>query len=272
LVKQRKLAVIVGTLLVVLVFGAVAFVFLTRGDDSNVITRTVRGEGNARDGNTISIYAPNQLSKVLERVTTTFQQENPGTTFQFTLGPSEELSKRIQDGQKPSLYIDLPSAIAPLSGKVPTQAQPVPFGYDMVQLAVKRGNPKQVDGLGVFGPGSPINTGICARDVFCGQADAIALDGARVNAAPKVVTSNVSELTDGVKSGRIDAVLLLRTDLRSVLTSITNIPVPQHFRVDYQIAQLQSGGATDQFLQWMQGSPSARQTLRLAGMLSFYEP
>ncbi len=269
--NNRKVVAVVVAVLVVLAAAAGGLYVFTRDDSSNVITRTLGG-GESGDPNTISIYAPSQLSKVLERLTTTFQQEQPGTTFQFTLGPSEELSNRIQSGQKPNLYIDVQRAIEPVAAETRQVAAPAAFGHDIVQLAVKRGNPKQVDGLGVFGPGSPVTTGICGQELFCGQLDAIVLQGAGVNPAPKVVTNNVGDLTDGVKSGRIDAVLLLRTDIRSVLTSITNIPLRPTSRVDYQMAQFRSGGITDQFVQWVQTAPSARQALRHTGLLSFYGP
>jgi len=240
---------------------------LDRGG-SNVVTRTL-GQGQAGDPNTISIYAPSQLSKPLERITTAFQQEHPGTTFQFTLGPASELAKRIQEGQIPSIYIDSADSLQTVKAR-PT-APPVTFGYDWVQLAVRRGNPKQVRNLDAFGPNSAITTGTCAPDIFCGQADGRVLQSAGVNAAPKVVTSNVTELTTGVANGSIDAVLLPRSDLRAVITLIETPPFPNTYRIDYQMAQFQGGGPADQFVQWVQTAPTARQTLRFAGLLSYYD-
>ena len=79
-----------------------------------------------------------------------------------------------------------------------------------------------------FGPGSAVTTGTCAPELFCGQADARVLQSAGINAAPKVVTSNVNELTEGVKNGSIDAVLLPRTDLRAVITQHRDSPDPEH--------------------------------------------
>jgi molybdate transport system substrate-binding protein len=241
---------------------------LDRGG-SDVVTRTLGG-GQAGDPNTISIYAPSQLSKPLERITTAFQQEHPGTTFQFTLGPGSDLAKRIEGGQKPSIFIDTATSLSAVKAARPT-APPINFGYDWVQLAVRRGNPKQVRSLDAFGPGSAVSTGTCAPELFCGQADAQVLKSAGVNAAPKVVTSNVNELTDGVRNGSIDAVLLPRSDLRAVITSIETPPFQNTYRIDYQMAQFQSGGPADQFVQWVQTAPTARQTLRSAGLLSYYD-
>jgi molybdate transport system substrate-binding protein len=273
--KKRKVAVIVVAAALVLVLAAVgAGMWIVNRTDNPVETITRGGEGNSTDANTISIYAPSELSKPLERVTSTFQQEQPGTTFQFTLGPSTELAKRVRDGEKPSLYIDTTSAIGqvPENAK-PAAAAPAPFGYDGVQLAVRKDNPKQVKGLDGFNSGSNITTGLCAPELLCGRAGSQALQKAGVSASPTIVTSNIDELTDGVKSGRIDAVLLLRSDLRRVLTSIATpaLPAQSAYRVDYQILQLGTGGPGDQFVQWLQGSPSARQTLKFTGMLSFYE-
>jgi molybdate transport system substrate-binding protein len=276
LVKKHKVAVIVVAAVLVLVLAVVgAGLYIANRSDNPVetITQAGRGEEAQTDSNTISIYAPSELSKPLQEITSTFQREAPGTTFQFTLGPSSELSKRIRNGERPSLYIDTADAVNHVPAKAsPAAATPAPFGYDGVQLAVKRDNPKQVTGLDGFGSGSAITTGICAPELPCGRAGAQALQRAGVNAAPTIVTSNIDELTDGVKTGRIDAVLALRTDLRRVLTGITNIPIAEaSTRVDYQALQLKTGDLGDQFVQWLQGSPSAREILRSAGMLSFYD-
>src|SRR5262249_17514524 len=58
---------------------------------------------------------------------------------------------------------------------------------------------------------------------------------------------------------------------RDVITSITTPPMQGTFRIDYQMAEFRKSSQADQFVQWLQGSPSARQVMRLAGMLSFYD-
>jgi molybdate transport system substrate-binding protein len=274
-VKHHKVAVIaVASVLVLLLAAVGAGLWIVNRTDNPVETITRQGKGAeaTNDGNTISIYAPNELSKVLERVTTAFQQENPGTTFQFTLGPTNELLKRIRDGQKPSLYIDAVGSLRQLPRKARPPSFAVPFGYDIVQVAVNAKNPKQVNGLDAFAASSPLVTGICAPELLCGRLDAQALQRAGVAPAPKVVASTVGELTDGVKTGRIDAVLLPRTELRGVLTSIKTPRTPgPPFRLDYQVAQYRTGGPVDVFNQWLQGSPTGRNALKFAGMLSFYD-
>jgi molybdate transport system substrate-binding protein len=267
---KRIIVVSVCVLLVLVLLAGLGFGVrrvLDRGG-SNLVTRTLGG-GQAGDPNTISIYAPSQLSKPLERITTAFQQEHPGTTFQFTLGPGADLANRIKSGQKPSIFIETATSLAAVKAR-PT-APPVNFGYDWVQLAVRRGNPRQVRSLDAFGPGSAVTTGACAPELFCGQADGQVLKSAGVNAAPTVVSSDVNELTQGVTNGSIDAVLLPRSDLRAVITRIETPPIPNTYRIDYQMAQFQSSGPAEQFIQWVQTAPTARQTLRFAGMLSYYE-
>jgi molybdate transport system substrate-binding protein len=276
-VKKRKVAVIFVAAVLVLALAAVgAGLYIVNRSDNPVETITrkaIGGGGGASDSNTISIYAPSELSKPLERITSTFQQEQPGTTFQFTLGPTSQLSKRVRDGEKPSLYIDTTSAVGQVPANTRRGTEPVAFGYDGVQLAVKRDNPKKVKGLDGFAGSPDITTGICAPELLCGRAGAQALQRAGITASPTIVTSNIDELTEGVKTGRIDAVLLLRTDLRRVLKGIATpaLPAQSNYRVDYQMLQLKTGGPSDLFVQWLQGSPSARQILRLSGMLSFYE-
>jgi molybdate transport system substrate-binding protein len=276
LVKKPKVAVIVVTAVLVLLLAAVGagMYIANRSDDPvKTITRAGRGEEGQLYRDTISIYAPSELSEPLESITSIYQREQPGTTFQFTLGPSKELAKRIRNGEKPSLYIDAKSAIDQVPANARGKAEPTIFGYDGVQLAVMRGNPKGVNNLDGFGGGSTITTGICAPELLCGRAGAHTLERAGVKAAPTMVTTNIDELTEGVKTGRIDAVLALRSDLRRVIRFIETPPAPAQLDgVDYQILQLRSGGLGEQFVLWLQGSPSARQILRNAGMLSYYEP
>jgi molybdate transport system substrate-binding protein len=278
-VRHRKLAILVGVLLVLVFFAGVAYVVLVRSDDSNVITRTVPGatggdDGAGGDAKTISIYAPSELSKVLELLTTSFQQERPGTTFQYTLGPTNELIARVKGGQKPNLYIDTKAAIDEVSAGVKPVATPVAFGYDVVQLAVPLGNPKQVSDMSIFAAGSPYTSGLCAQQLPCGVAGAQTLQRAGVNAAPKVTVSNVDELLAGVRGGRVDGALMLRSETRRALARISKVAIPPDdaVRIDYQAAHFGGGGATDEFINWLQGSPTARGVLRTRGLLGFWDP
>jgi molybdate transport system substrate-binding protein len=276
-VNRRKLTVIVSVVLVVVFFAVVSglYVYMHRGKGSAPLKSFTQG-GSAGSGNSnaISIFAPNDLSIPLQQVTTIFQQENPGTAFQFTLGSSAELQKRIATGQRPDIYIDSTAAIALLKSNANARpaSPPAPFGYDFLQLAAGVGNPKGVNGLDVFGGGNLI-TGICAPELLCGRVGTRALQTAGVNAAPKIVSSNIGELTDGIKSGRIDAVLMLRTELRSVLTATKTIKIAQQpdFRVDYQMVQFNRSAKADPLILWTQGSPSARQALRTSGLLSYWD-
>ena len=101
--------------LVVVFFVVVAglYVYVHRGKGSSPLKSFIQGgKGGSANSNAVTIYAPNDLSAPLQQVTTTFQQENAGTTFQFTLGSSAELQKRIANGQTPDIYIDSTIAIS----------------------------------------------------------------------------------------------------------------------------------------------------------------
>jgi len=230
------------------------------------------GAGGGTSGS-VDVYAPPELTRVLEQLTTTFQQEFPDVSFAFTFAAGGELGDRIENGREPDVYVDVPGAVEPLSEGDRAEADPVDFGSDVLQLVVARGNPKGVGGLDAFGADSPVVAGLCEDDVACGYAGAGTVQASGVTPTPDVLAPTGAELLEILVAGRADAALVFRTDARSYLSRLTNVPIPPDrvVTINYQMVLMTNSEPGRAFFDWVQTSQSARQVLRTRGLLSFYD-
>jgi molybdate transport system substrate-binding protein len=248
--------------------------------DPTTSTTTIEAPGGSADGagagtsGGVDVYAPPELTRALEQLTTTFQEQFPGVSFAFTFAAGSELRDRIQDGEEPDLFISTTGDVTPVAEGDRAEADPVDFGSDLLQLIVARGNPKAVDGLGAFGPDSVVVAGLCEEDVACGYAGYGTVQATGVTPTPDVLAPSGAELLKILVQGRADAALVFRTDARDHLRNITNIPIPPESAttINYQMLLMTDSEPARAFFDWIQTSQSARQVLRIRGLLSFYSP
>jgi molybdate transport system substrate-binding protein len=248
--------------------------------DATTSTTTVAAPGGTAEGagagtsGGIDVYAPPELTRGLEQLTTAFQQEFPGVSFAFTFAAGGELRDRIQDGEEPDLYISTSGDVAPVAEGDRAEAEPVDFGSDRLQLVVARGNPKGVGGLEVFGADSPVVAGLCEEDVACGYAGAGTVQASGVTPAPDVLAPSGAELLEIIVGGRADAGLVFRSDARNYLSKITHVRIPPEraVTINYEMLLMTDSEAARAFFDWIQTAESARQVLRTRGLLSFYSP
>jgi molybdate transport system substrate-binding protein len=256
-VRRRTLAPIIAVLLL-----------LAACDDSG--SDEPRGGGAGGKGGAVTIFAPPGLTRPLEVLTTVFQKEAPGATFEFTFGRKKELQQRMQRGNPPDLYIDDSGAMESVANSDQAQGPPVDVGFDLMQLVVPKGNPKGVvEGLAAFGNGSPVVSGLCERTLACGYAATQVLGSAGVSPAPDVVNPNATDLLQAVVRGEVDVALLYRTEIRPRFfrTSVLQVPSANNVRVDYQVVLLRSDDTARRFVEWVQGSENSRRVLQVLGLL-----
>ncbi|MGH8984411.1 MAG: molybdate ABC transporter substrate-binding protein [Acidimicrobiia bacterium] len=238
-------------------------------------TTTGGGAGTGGGGNTsggVDLYAPPELTRALEQLTTTYEEQFPGTSFAFTFAASEELQNRVEGDEEPDIYVNTANLIGPVAGSDQAEGEVVEVGSDVMQLIVARGNPKGVDGLTVFGPDSPIVAGLCEQNAPCGYAAAGLLASAGVTPSPDVLSPSGPELLETILGGRADAGLMFRTDARSRLRRISTVSTPPESAVEisYQMLLMKDNEPARAFVEWVRTSESARQVLRARGLLGFY--
>jgi len=277
--RRRAVVLVVAALVVLGVIAlAVGAAISDSSDDANPAgpgstrpppsTRPA-GEPPPDPNTTVSVFAPLEMRQVLEQLTSAFTEANPGISVEPLLGVSSDLLERVQSGEESGVYIDEQSVVARLGGGR-AQGDPIPFGTNFLQLVVKRGNPKRIQGLSVFGAQPATTSAVCSEEVPCGALGQQVLEGGGVVAVPDRVGVDGRELVAQVAAGDIDAALLFRSDIRFRLRKIQPVAFPEEtVTVEYTLVRFGPGAAADQFAEFVQ-SEQAQTILAQRGFRALY--
>lgn len=215
----------------------------------------------------VTIYATNSLQRALPELEAAYVEANPGAELEIVLEPGTDLTSRIEGGERPDVYIDLP----PRVGAVATGgSQPRPFGSDPTNIVVVKGNPAGVTSLAEFGD-TPIRTGVCADNTPCGLAATAMLEKGGVTPAPDLVAEGWLPLLNAVVEGEVDAGILKRTEWISRINLVEIISTPPETEqvTRYEIVGLTANPRTQAFVDWVVNSDEADKTLRGRGLRDF---
>jgi len=272
--RSRAVILVVGSLVVLLVILLAVGVAFSGGssDDAARGPRGTRpppstrpaGEPPPDPNTTVSVFAPLEMRQVLDQLTVPFVEANPGLAVEPLLGTSADLLERVQTGQESGVYIDDQAFVQRLGGRR-AQGEPVPFGENPLMLVVQRGNPKQIQGLSVFGAHPPTVSAVCSEEVPCGVLGREVLEAAGVVAVPDLVGVDGRELVAQVASGRVDAALLFRSDIHFRFRK-TRVIAEMGVVVEYQLVRFGTGAAAEQFAEFLQ-SDEAQLVLKRRGFI-----
>jgi ABC-type molybdate transport system substrate-binding protein len=260
-VNRRTLAAVVA---------ALVLVAACSGDDDDgaeARPRTPETRPVTTDRNVVAVFAVNELRPAIEQLVLTFQSENAGVTVQTTFADTSELRARIERGEAPNFIIDTPRGLRELPQAL-LKDEPVPFGADLLMLAVARGNPKNIKGLEVFGNDRETRSGMCARNTRCGRVGQQSLERAKVTVDVDVVEENGESLIGMIAVGRLDAALVLRSERGSRIKKITALALDQSLkqRTTYEMARVFTSDIGDKFAEFVETSESANKVLKVRGL------
>ncbi|QKW22685.1 molybdate ABC transporter substrate-binding protein [Kitasatospora sp. NA04385] len=216
---------------------------------------------------TITVFAAASLKESFTELGKRFEAAYPGTTVTFNFGGSSALAQNIVSGAP----VDVFAAASPATMKTVTDAKltggdPTVFVRNTLEIAVAKGNPKNIAGLKDL---KGVKTALCAKEVPCGAAAVTALKAAGVELTPVTYEQDVKGALTKVELGEVDASLVYQTDVKADAAKIEGVNFPEAAQAvnDYPIATLakapNANGAAA-FLGYI-GSADARRVLTDAG-------
>jgi hypothetical protein len=232
---------------------------------------------NGSDPTEITVLSPNASDVWLHALTAAYMVEHPEISFvyesQVTISPSAGKpktlptivpEKRIAQGATPDLWIDDYLILKKHAKDPRAQAPPFRIGDDQLELVVQLGNPQNVTGYEVFGPGEYPRSGLCLLGTPCGLLARRQLIVSKVTAKPDLNFISGPALATGVVQGKVAAGLILGSDAaaqRANLTTITTArPIP------YGAMAMATDPAAAKFLTWLRTSPEARTLITASGL------
>ena len=202
-------------------------------------------ETSAPDGGltgSLRVFAAASLTAPFTELTGLFAAENPGVTVEpTTFDGSPTLATQIAEGAPADVFA---SADDTTMGSVSKWWHDAPhtFATNTMEIAVQRGNPKHITGLGdLTAPG--LQVVLCAPKVPCGVAAHRLLDLDAVSLTPVSEEQSVTAVLTKVRLGEADAGLVYTTDVLAAGNDVGGVPISGSARVisEYPIATLTTG-------------------------------
>jgi ABC-type molybdate transport system substrate-binding protein len=208
--------------------------------------------------NSFTIWAPDRMKKPLDSTVEYFKTLHPGIDISVVYG-GEELNDRLLQGDKPDLLVDTAVQLNLLALDKTIPDERVDFGRDPIVFIVRKGNPKNITNLSVFGFDPLTTSALCDRKAGCGQAGRAVLAKARVTAQPDKTEPDPKSMTVDVANGTVDVGLLYRSQAvpahKNGYVDYVKIPTPSSTESQYQIAIIRHGAAVDTFIDFVKNSP-----------------
>ncbi|MET9018445.1 molybdate ABC transporter substrate-binding protein [Actinopolymorpha sp. NPDC004070] len=192
---------------------------------------------------TITVFAAASLTEAFTTLAKEFEAAHPHATVRLNFGGSSALATQIDQGAP----VDVFASAAPTNMRDVTEqghaaGSPTTFVRNQLVIAVPKGNPKHVKGLGdLTRPGTKV--ALCAEQVPCGAAAQKALAAAHVRLTPVTLEPDVKGALTKVRIREVDAALVYRTDARSAASDVDGVEFPESAKAvnAYPIVVLKDG-------------------------------
>lgn len=163
----------------------------------------------------LTVFAAASLQESFTELKKEFEREHPDVDVKLSFAGSSQLVRQLERGAPADVFASADEAQMTKAVDADTMAgKPTTFVRNKLQIAVPKGNPADVDGLGAFGAEKP-RIAVCAKQVPCGAAARKALDAADIDLRADTLEQDVKAVLTKVRLGEADAGLVYRTDVIS---------------------------------------------------------
>lgn len=217
----------------------------------------------------LTVSAAASLTGAFGTLQERFEQANPGVDLVLNYGGSSGLAQQITNGAPVDVFAAADTSTMDAVAKAGLVAgEPRTFVTNKLQIAVPKGNPKNIAGFADLArPG--LKVVVCAAQVPCGSAEKKVEQATGVKLAPVSEESEVTSVLGKVGSGDADAGVVYVTDVLSAPDKVTGVPFPEADTAinAYPIAvlkQAEDAALAQKWLDLVQG-PAGQKVLREAG-------
>jgi molybdate transport system substrate-binding protein len=178
-------------------------------------TPTATASTAARLSGGITVLAASSLTKGFTALGTEFEAEHAGTKISFSFGSSSELETQIEQGAPADVFASADQKnMDKLVAAKANATTPVDFVKNKLEIAVEKGNPKQITSLADLTRAGVIVV-LCDPSVPCGKFADEVLANAKVSLTPKSREASVKATLSKVELGEADAAIVYVSDVAS---------------------------------------------------------
>jgi molybdate transport system substrate-binding protein len=163
----------------------------------------------------ITVLAASSLTNGFTTLGTEFSAAYPGTKVRFSFGSSADLETQVEQGAPADVYASADQKnMDKLVAAAANASEPVDFAKNKLEVAVEKGNPKQIATLADLTK-SGVVVVLCDPSVPCGKFADEVLANANVTLKPSSREANVKATLSKVELGEADAAIVYVSDVAS---------------------------------------------------------
>jgi molybdate transport system substrate-binding protein len=218
----------------------------------------------------MTVFAAASLTESFEQIAEQFEKRYPDVDVKLNFDSSSNLAAQIQQGAPADVFASADEAnLQKTIDAGDVTARPVTFAKNRLEIAVEKGNPKEIKGLADLAD-SDLVVVLCADEVPCGRYAIEAFAKAGVTVSPASKEENAKATLSKVSLGEADASVVYVTDVKAEkgVDGVT-IPDAQNIIATYPVAtvkETQNAVAAKAWVRFVQ-SKAARNTLKKFGFL-----
>lgn len=217
----------------------------------------------AEPADRLTVLAAASLTESFDRIGAEFEAQNPGVDVTFSFGGSSGLARQIVAGAPGDVFAAAnPATMATVTGAGAAAGPPATFARNRLVIAVPKGNPRRVTAPAALAdPG--LKVAVCAEQVPCGAAAAVALRAAGVRITPVTHEQDVRAALAKLRLGAVDAALVYSTDARAAAADVDAVEFAESAQAinDYPIVALKDAGDPARaaaFVAFVRSAPAQR--------------
>jgi molybdate transport system substrate-binding protein len=179
----------------------------------------------------ITVFAAASLTEPFDAMAKHFQKKYPDVDVRFSYDASSNLATQINQGAPADVFAsaDADNLQKTIDAGTVTPP-PVVFAKNRLEIAVEKGNPKKIKGLGdLQKPGLVVV--LCADQVPCGKYAGQSLAMAGVNVSPASKEENAKATLSKVSIGEADASIVYVTDVRAAKGATSGVKIADKVNV-----------------------------------------
>ena len=188
---------------------------------------------------TIRVFAAASLTESFTELGKQFEKDHPGTTVQFSFGPSSGLAEQIGSDAPADVF----ASASPTNMDTVVQAgdakDPEDFATNSMEIATPPDNPAGITSLDDLAkPG--VKVAVCQPQVPCGKVATEVFTKAGVKVKPVTEEVDVKSVLTKVTLEEVDAGMVYVTDVQAAGDKVKGVEIPaeENATTSYPIATL----------------------------------
>jgi ABC-type amino acid transport substrate-binding protein len=200
---------------------------------------------------TIRLYASLDTNALSLELISGFEKTHQGLKVETHFVKTAELVQAVRD-KLADIVLSTTPTVHSVTAAVQVPTDPVVIGWNVLVIAVAKGNPKKVVSSRAFGADKRTTSVLCDSTSLIGRMSQKVLKNLDIKPAPDLTVSNPQEALDDIVSGKADLTMVTRTTASARKSQIDVVEIyRKNVGTQYQAVAIETNPNPMKFLNYI---------------------